>query len=295
MMNIEEPDQGSGGSPPLMPEPPKFLDNLLREMEREGSLPDGATRNSPGVPDKSEPIMARIAGRGKLRKSRLLITVLLAAIAVNIVLIIMMVSVLKGRPSSEVADTSPVTDEAPEAKVEELPRKPGVIPAPGKPQESAATELDQRVVVEAEPPPAVILPLAISKLALCREVKGFGDYDLIPDDPLRPHHVPQIQAYIEIANPRPESRDDDRFVYYMTVAMRLYPSGDPFAEPLIDKAVSLVVNGTSPREDFHAAQPLQVNRRVGPGDYTLLVRVTDQISGETARMETRFRVHASQP
>lgn len=299
MMNQEEPEEEAGTGPAPVPAPPKFLDKLLSELEREGPLPPVREANpAPRMIPPAPPMARSVDDEERPRKNTLLVVALSAALVINVALVVMMFTVLRDRsaeqpavaayadktgitvPGSDKASTGILREEGGDAQARE------VAPAfeDTLPEDAVAT-----------PPPAVVMPLAISKLALCREIRGYGEYDPIPDGPLFPHHVPQMQAYIEMAHPKPEPREDGRYIYYLTVATRLYPSGDPFAEPLIDKAVSLVVNGTSPREDFHSAQPLQVNRRVGPGEYTLLVRVTDQISGETARAETRFRVQGGQP
>jgi hypothetical protein len=294
--NYDEPEREPGGGPMPMPEPPKFLDKLLSEMEQGGELAPGSREEPPPRAfAPPPPLEARRAQGETPRRNTLLVVALVAALLVNLALVFMMFTVLRDRSAERpvvvediagreaTGDTSSIVES----------RETELVPDDEVP-------LDEGVLTPAEAPveeflPEVIVPFGISKLALCREIRGFAEYDPIPDAPLLPHHVPQIQAYIEVANPRPEPREDGRYVYYLSVATRLYPTGDPFADPLIDKVISLVVNGTSPREDFHAAQPLQVSRRVGPGDYTLLVRVTDQISGETARQETGLRVQASQP
>lgn len=264
-----------------MLEPPKFLDQLLAEMEQDGSA---------GV---APPVVRSVKNRRK-DKNTLLIVALAAALLVNLALVLMMFTVLRDRSAEQPAEEADVTSQP--ANEREGGRSVTTETASGRLPKEAGVGSPATIQSTAEASmPAIPMPFGIAKLELCREVRGFAEYDLIPDIPLLPHHVAQIQAYIEVAHPRPEPREDGRYVYYMTVATRLYPAGDPFAEPLIDKAVSLVENGNSPRDDFHAVQPLQVNRRVGPGLYTLLVRVTDQISGETVRKETTFRVHAPQP
>lgn len=134
--------------------------------------------------------------------------------------------------------------------------------------------------------------LHIPKLVLSRDVSGFGDYQPIPDIPLKPHHFSHMHAYVEFAHPKPEHREDGRHIYYLTKAMKLYRSDIGPTEPVMDTARSLVVGGMSPRQDFYSSQALQASRRIVPGEYTLIVSVTDQVSGETASKEATFVIHA---
>jgi hypothetical protein len=164
-------------------------------------------------------------------------------------------------------------------------QEPGAPPPPATPTRALHPAPDA-------PPPREVPTrvLEIPKLVLCRSVREFGHYEPLPDAPLLPRHLPLIVAYAEIANPHPQPRDDERYVYYMTQSMKLYRTDVGPSEPLLDTTVSLVVGGASPRRDFHSEQPLHTARPVFAGEHTLVVRVFDQVSGQTATREITFEI-----
>ncbi len=192
---------------------------------------------------------------------------------------------LQAAPISVSSGELPVVDVRPA-----LSEARGHVALPETPPSAASNPSESARNISA--PSALPGMLHIPKLVLSREVSGFGDYQPIPDIPLKPHHFSYMHAYVEIAHPKPEQRDDGRHIYHLTKAMKLYRSDIGPTEPVMDTARSLVVGGMSPRQDFYSSQALQASRRIVPGEYTLVVSVTDQVSGETAREETTFVIHA---
>lgn len=150
----------------------------------------------------------------------------------------------------------------------------------------AETTVDPVVATDQTPDKLFTIP----KLVLTRRVTAFGQYDPLPDTPIQARHVPHILAYAEVLNPLPEPREDGRFIYYLTQSTLLFRTDIGPSEPLMDSAVSSVIGGLSPRRDFHVSQSLQAGHRITPGEYTVRVQVTDQISGQTATRETMFTV-----
>ena len=208
-----------------------------------------------------------------------------AVVLLNLSLAAGLIYLLQARSERmEPSATPPESTTSPEFHLSRTPRSP-------HPDHHADTDPPTEPVLNTDNRDRVERRLDISKLVLCRSVSDFGIYDPIPDTRITARHLPHMQAYIEIDHPEPEPRTDERYVYRLTKDVKLYETRVGPAEPVLDTAVSLVVGGFSPRRDFHSAQTLQPTRRVAPGDYTLLVRVTDQVSGRTASRETSLVIH----
>ncbi len=178
------------------------------------------------------------------------------------------------------------------------PTTPGpTVPAPEAVPPGPVMDIAPAPVVAPEPereaPPATET-VAINKLVLCRNVGGFGQYEPIPDIPLTARHIPYIQAYVELIGARPEPREDQRYIYYLTKHTRLYRTDIGPGEPLMDTSVSHVISGLSPRRDFHTVQVLAPTRRVNPGKHTLEIVITDQVSGQRSSRSTTFMVHPAE-
>lgn len=133
--------------------------------------------------------------------------------------------------------------------------------------------------------------LGLPKLVLCRSVIGFSRYEAFTDAALKARHLPLIQAYVEIANPKAEVRDDGRHVYRLSEQIRLFRNSTP-AAPIMDTTVSLTEVTMGSKHDFFAAQYLRPSRAAEPGDYTIEVRVTDQVSGQVASAKAPLRIVA---
>jgi hypothetical protein len=208
-----------------------------------------------------------------------------AFIAVNLLLIGLIVFWVKDRPqateSVRYSTSLPVAEPAQELPADIIQQLNDLVPVV-----AAISPL------LAEERPMVEPVLRIAKLELCRSVSGFGSYERIPAEGLLPRHLAHIQAYVEILNPKAQRHEDGRYNYFLTKSMKLYHNRIGPSEPLMDTAVSLAMGGFSPRHDFHATHPLQASGRIFPGDYTLVVRITDQISGEIAVAETGFTIVA---
>lgn len=133
--------------------------------------------------------------------------------------------------------------------------------------------------------------LELPKLVLCRSVIGFSRYEAFTDQTLKARHLPLIQAYVEIANPKAEVRDDGRHVYRLSEQIRLFRNNTP-SMPIMDTTVSLTEVTMGSKHDFFAAQYLRPSRAAEPGDYTLEVRVTDQVSGQVVSAKAPLRIVA---
>ncbi len=291
-MNREPDWERSEPAPEELPVPPKIVDQLFADPPPE---PVEAPPVSVGPPDRRPLFSDPAAGRARdaratgfpltVRQRNFLMAGVVSALTLNVALLVLLLMMFQERtPRPAPAPTPPAVPEAaPEAErrgpsqtVER--RDPGIAPA--APETPYAAPDDPG-------------PFRISKLVLCRSVNGYGDYEPIPDIPLHARHIPFILAYIEIDNPTPERRTDNRHLYHMTKYMVLYRSDSGPSQPLMDSALSLVKGGgMSPRRDLYAAHHLQTMGTVEAGEYTLRIRVADHVSGQTATAEASFMVHA---
>ena len=267
-------------TPPANPEPvaPAPPPNAIRLPDatppKAGLPPVAASPEAPPAEPVAAPPPPVPAGSGTKRWLAIGITLLVlfnAALVTFLAMLLLQERAIPPVPpdASQPASTTEPDAPPPPATPTRTPR-----PAPDVPPER---EVPTRV-------------LEIPKLVLCRSVREFGHYEPLPDAPLLPRHLPLIVAYVEIANPHPQPRDDERYVYYMTQSMRLYRTDVGPSEPLLDTTVSLVVGGASPRRDFHSEQPLHTARPVFAGEHTLAVRIFDQVSGQIATREITFDI-----
>lgn len=311
------------GADPQAPEPPRILDQLMADLKPAGgSLPPKGriqipTLPRPSEPENKEPVPPppstaakpkpepeepvsptptppprpqkepvlvvedppQKAERDAPKSARWLMLAGIVLLVLNLVLLSLVALLWLGRDGVMESWTQP------EAPVVAAPAATPTPSPPASPERTAPPPVaPPRETLEPE-------PFTISKLVLARSVTGFGLYESIPDTPLRARHVPFIQVYVEMENPQAEIRHDNRYVYQFSKAIRLFRTEIGPSEPLMDSAVSLVVSGLSPRRDFHASQALQTSRRLSPGEYTLMVRLTDNVSGQYATRETTFTIH----
>ena len=207
-----------------------------------------------------------------------------ALIIFNIALIVFISFILFGReqPPSPVVPAEP--------QVIAPPRdEPVASPPPAPPPEREVRETVAPAEELLEDPTDPLPPtFTIPKLELIRGVRGFGQYDPLPDAPLRARHVPHMLAYVEMTNLVPEPRDDNRLTYYVSMRIKMYRADVGPSEPLMDTTVSNVFQGYSPRRDFFLTHALQSSRRIQPGEHIVAVRVVDQVSRAVAQSETSF-------
>lgn len=276
-----------GASAP--PAPPRILDRLLSDM---GALPTDApkaasTAGTPAPhPEAPAPLSRPDTAPPPAANSRKWLFALgLVFVIINLGLAVVVYMLLSERFAQGPVPEPPPPPMPPE-EINYFN-----IPDPVVPEQDAALT-EEAIADEPEsPPPSEPIRLALSKLVLTRGTQGFGLYDPLPNVPLQPRHIPYLRVYTEYVHPQPEFRDDGRYVYQLTLYVKLYRADVGPTEPLMDAAASLIERGWSPRRDFHAAHPLQPIRRIEPGEHVLLVRLRDQNSGETAQEEITFFVH----
>ena len=132
--------------------------------------------------------------------------------------------------------------------------------------------------------------LETRRVVLCRNVSGFGRYELFTEPSIRARYVPLLQVYVEFANPKAEIRDDGRYVYRLSQDIKMRSANKEDAAPLMDTTVSLTELSLSPRKDFFSAQYLRPTQPIPPGDYVIEVSLSDQIGQTTAKGKARLSV-----
>ncbi len=294
-----------------IPVPPKIIDQLMVDVEPEDVTPPPKTVGISEPPAEADkPILATTsesAGEADApqvwesssaaltrRQRAFLLGGVGITVTVNILLVILVV--LMARERIHMNDLLPARgDGSPHA--ESVETDPRISPVDDERKDSSSlaptglpSDLEQIAQTR-----ALHKTLEIPKLVLTRGVNGFGNYDPLHGTTLTAQNIPFVEVYVEIANPKHETRNDDRYIYHLTKYMKLFSSGSGPGEPLMDSAISLVKGGgTSPMRDIFSSQRLQPQQMLEPGEYTLTVRIADHVSGETATAETSFVVVENQ-
>lgn len=136
--------------------------------------------------------------------------------------------------------------------------------------------------------------LEIRRVLVCRNVSGFGRYDPLIESAVRARHVSLLQAYVEFAHPKPEIREDGRYVYRLSQSLRMRRADKEQGAPIMDTTLSLTELSLSPKRDFFSAQYLQPAQPLTPGAYILEVSLTDQVGGTTSRGKATLTVLSDQ-
>ncbi len=132
------------------------------------------------------------------------------------------------------------------------------------------------------PPPAEESTngLAITKLALCMRVNGFGRYEPFGEGDFKAGSLPLILVYAELTGFVTKQEADTRFVVKLTEEMTL---ADPATNADIwhGDPISLTDVSQSRKVDLFQAQYLPLPNNMPAGRYSLRVKITDQNSGMT--------------
>jgi hypothetical protein len=276
------------------PEPPRFLDNLLGELQQPPRAVPPELGNTPpkksvmGAPDRPVFTLDEEPRSPRLRRWVTLIVVF------NLIIITVVAYLARDWFSN-----TPSTDDLPVLEAELDLSVIGDMLKPAATLPEAPATVDTSVESTAAPanrtsppqPVSIDPVMRIGKLVLCRAVSDFGIYEPVPDIPLEPKHLPFMTAYVEIEQAKPRRGASGRYTYEIKHAIKLYNMAFGPSEPLMDTAISELFTSQSERRDLHITQRLQASRRIFPGDYRLVVTVTDQVSGEMASTDTRFTIH----
>lgn len=268
----EPPNKTAAASPPPNQPPPRS-DTL------------GSAAQAP----KSQPNSTSIAERPAPRSPWLTFGTV-ALVLLNLTLVIaLLLFLFDALPDRDLIRARTAAEEQPRRApvVDDSRESPFVEPEQEEPE---IPELSPIAEIQEKP---ILRNLEITKLAFARSVTGFALYDPVPDIALRPHHVEHMFIYTEFSHPRPEDREDGRYVYNLTKNVRMFRADVGPTEPLMNTTISLVERGWSPRQDFHARQRLQSARPIREGEHIVEVRITDRNSSEVATEQTSFMIHAN--
>jgi hypothetical protein len=188
-------------------------------------------------------------------------------------------------------------EEPPAERVEEPPAaqvEPSEPPKEAEPSEPAPPP----VSVEPAPPPVSVEPigepvpaspvLAIPELRLCRRVQGFGRFEAIDGEGLRPGQV--VVLYCEMAGVRYEPHGEEfRSVIEAAVAIMPESSDAVLWQRTLGAAEDLCHR---PRQDYYVNYRLTLPdaATLPPGPYRLRLTQRDRLAGTEAERVVSFRV-----
>ncbi len=129
---------------------------------------------------------------------------------------------------------------------------------------------------------------AISTLALCRSVRGFGLYELFDPPLVMAGSDTEFIAYIEVrdfaAEELPSGEFESRFALRTSVLNR-------GGETLLDMTDDSVVDRCrSRRRDCFIPRLVRIPASLSPGEYVVKVSLTDKIAQRVTEQRTTFRV-----
>ncbi|MBX6313039.1 MAG: hypothetical protein IRY99_09020 [Isosphaeraceae bacterium] len=135
-----------------------------------------------------------------------------------------------------------------------------------------------RAVAESGPATGVETPLEVTDLRLCRRVRGFGDFDPIESEALRPGQA--VVLYWELAGVRAEP-DGDHFRSRLSARIEILPAeGD---EPLWSQSLGAGEDHCRRRRhDYYLNAALHLPASLSAGSYRLRLTQMDTLAGCSA-------------
>jgi hypothetical protein len=129
----------------------------------------------------------------------------------------------------------------------------------------------------------------ISRLVICgaNSVKGFGQYQAVPQSKLQAGQPLQTQIYCELSNFKSLQQDDGRFRSNVAVEIALYDVANNYNVIVKRPRTEIPDMSLNKRRDFFFYGPLQIPT-LPPGEYELMVKVEDLI-GNKAAVPARYK------
>jgi hypothetical protein len=185
-------------------------------------------------------------------------------------------------PPPEPAIEQPPTEETTStaSPVQEAPEESQPVP-----EESADEVRSEEPIVATSPPP---MPLSIEALRLCRRVLGFGRFEAIDDDVLRPGQV--VVLYCEMAGLQYVA-DGAGFRSELEAIVEIRSA--PRDAALWQRPLGVAKDACpKPRQDYYVNFRLVLPdaATLPPGEYRLRLTQRDRLSGAEATREMSFRV-----
>ena len=130
-----------------------------------------------------------------------------------------------------------------------------------------------------------LAPLRVSTVAVCKKVDWFGVYEPLDAQKL---YQDRFVLYCEVTGF--QSRLADRGMWE-TRLMEQYTLSDDMGNVVLENQPTLFVDASrSRRHDFFTARIVRLTKPITPGDYTLRVRLTDQLSSKSAQASIAVRI-----
>lgn len=136
-------------------------------------------------------------------------------------------------------------------------------------------------------------PVEIRKLALCREVSGYGIYEAFERHTFLAGQRQRLILYVELDHFHTEPTSDGRYEVKLQQQVVLYNESDGLAVWRQDP-VSITDVSRNRRRDFFVVQLITLPQRLNVGNYRLKVRVSDEHSGSVDEITTRIRLVADE-
>lgn len=136
-------------------------------------------------------------------------------------------------------------------------------------------------------------PVEIRKLALCREVSGYGSYEPFEHYRFLAGERQRVIVYVELDHFRPRQLGDGRYEVSLQQQVVLYNEADGLAVWRHDP-VQITDVSRNRRRDFFIVQLITLPERLNVGNYRLKVRVTDEHGGSIDEITTRIQLLADE-
>ncbi len=135
---------------------------------------------------------------------------------------------------------------------------------------------------------ALRAPLVLERLSYCRDIDRFGAYDPLPEDyPFRPGEVGEV--YVELQNVGTE-RHGVFFDIRLNGTVELRDAAGNTRPLRVLPGRRAADRSRSPRHDYYQSYRFCVPDNLRPGYYTLILHVTDAVTGRTAQKTLPLRV-----
>jgi hypothetical protein len=148
-------------------------------------------------------------------------------------------------------------------------------------------------------------PFLIEKICYCKQIRGFGDYDRLPDDHRFKARTDDgrvgelVQIYVELRNFASEQGEHEYVTRLRSAVAIRRAAAPPDEEPICELAISKErqVRSYTPRRDCHHGVSFYVPH-LPPGPYVLTLTIEDVTRAGQRRADQRsldFRVISGAP
>ena len=134
--------------------------------------------------------------------------------------------------------------------------------------------------------------LEINKAVLCQRVHGFGRYEAFSTNEFAQGAAPLILVYSEPVHFKVRSEENGRFVIKLKEELSIESAAEAGKEVWREREVSVTDITTSRRHDFFIAQYLNLPKTIGPGNYILRIKITDEADSRTADFSVPLTIKA---